>query len=279
MSDKGVYGSQACEIFGGLDEIGYAFRLEQQRLLLKKYLDMADPPKGTHDDGTFLNDGRRYLNFAAISKILGSDEGAIKTIDTYISKGIFHRGFIFQCGRCSDVAWFSISEISHTFACRRCGTIQPYSRKSWRYPSEPALFYKLDEIVYLTLLYNGDTPLLTLDYLRRQSSDSFLHCPELRITPKGSSKAYLELDVCCVTDGRLCIGEAKSRNGLKSKGMSAQMTAERYRDLAVKMGATMVVFSTTEPLWSKSSLDAIENVFTNYPYIDVRRITGTSLLS
>jgi hypothetical protein len=278
VSDKGVYASQVCDKFGGLEEIGYSLRLENHRTLLKKYLDTSDPPKGSHEDGTFLNDRRRYLNFSAIAKILGSQERTITLVDSFVSKGIFYRGFIFQCERCADVAWFSISEIGQTFTCRRCGTNQPYLKKSWRHPNEPAWFYKLDEIVYLTMLHNGDVPLLTLDYLRRLSSESFLHCPELRIRPTGSKKSFIEIDICCVSNGALCIGEAKSTNSIDSKLGNVQTTAERYRDLALKMGASMVVFSTSEPIWSQPSLQAISDAFASYPHISVRRITGPSLL-
>jgi hypothetical protein len=277
VSDKGAYASQVCEKFGGLEQVGYSLRTDD-RTLLKKYLDTADPPKGDHSDGTFLNDGRRYLNFLAIAKILGSDDKAIQTIDSYVSKSIFYRGFIFQCHRCADVAWFSISDISETFTCRRCGTTQPYMKKSWRHPNEPAWFYKLDEIIYLTMHNNGDVPLLTLDYLRRQSTESFLFCPELRIRPEKSKKAFIEIDICCVSDGRICIGEAKSKDSIATKELHPQQIAERYRDLAVKMGASMVVFSTAEASWGQSTFEAISKAFSIQPHIRVLTLGRGGLL-
>ena len=225
-SDKGVYASQACDKFGGLEEIGYSLRTKDG-LVLRKYLDHADRPKASHDDGTYLNDKRRYLNFQAISKILGSDESAIRLIDSFVFKGIFYRGFIFRCHRCADVAWFSISEINETFTCRRCRTTQPYMKRSWRHSNEPVWFYKLDEIIYLAMNSNGDVPLLTLDYLRRQSKESFLYSPELRIRPEGSQKAFMEIDICCVSNGRICIGEAKSNDSISTNQMSASVITQK----------------------------------------------------
>lgn len=271
VSDKGAYASQVWEKFGGLEQVGHSLRTNEG-MLLRKFLDTAEPPKGSHDDGTYLNDKRRYLNFQAIAKILGSHEVAIGIIDSYVSKGIFYRGFIFQCHRCSDVAWFSISDISETFTCRRCRTTQPYTMKSWRHPNEPAWFYKLDEIVYLTLLHNGDVPLLTLDLLRRRSKESFLYCPELRIRPESTKKAFIEIDICCVTDGRLCIGEAKSVDSIATNQFKPQQAAERYRDLAVKMGASLVVFSTSQTVWGQSTFDALSQAFETHPYIEVLTI-------
>jgi hypothetical protein len=276
-SDKGVYASQASDKFGGLEEIGYSLRTNEG-LVLHKYLDTAEPPKGSHDDGTYLNDKRRYLNFQAIANILGSHESAIRVIDSFVSKGIFYRGFIFGCHRCADVAWFSISEISETFTCRRCRTTQPYMKKSWRHPNEPAWFYKLDEIVYLTLLHNGHVPLLTLDFIRRQSKESFLFSPELRIRPEGSDKAFMEIDICCISDGRICIGEAKSNDSIATNQITPQKVAERYRDLAIKMGASMVVFSTSKACWAQPTFEAIAQAFDPHPYIEVLTIGEGGLL-
>jgi hypothetical protein len=271
VSDKGAYASQVCEKFGGLEQIGHSLR-SYEGMLLRKFLDTAEPPKGSHDDGTYLNDKRRYLNFQAIAKILGSQEAAINIIDSYVSKEIFYRGFIFQCHRCSDVAWFSISDISETFTCRRCRTTQSYTAKSWRHPNEPAWFYKLDEIVYLTLLHNGYVPLLTLDLLRRRSKESFIYCPELRIRPEGKKKTFIEIDICCVTDGRLCIGEAKSVDSIATNQFKPHQAAERYRDLAIKMAASLVVFSTSQPAWGQTTFDALSQAFEAHPYIEVLTI-------
>ncbi|HTU43887.1 MAG TPA: hypothetical protein VMF91_02405, partial [Bryobacteraceae bacterium] len=268
ISDKGSYAAQTSDKFGGLEQIGWSLRTNEGTLL-RKFLDTTDPPKGSHEDGTYLNDKRRYLNFQAITKVLGRDEDAIRVIDSYVSKGIFYRGFIFKCARCSDVAWFSISDISETFKCRRCRTIQPYTKESWRHPNEPAWFYQLDEIVYQTLLNNGDIPMLALDFMRRRSSESFLHCPELRIRPEGSKKDFIEIDVCCISDGRMCIGEAKSNDSIATNQFSANQTAERYRDLALKMGASIVVFATSRTVWCDSTFDAIKDAFETYPYIEV----------
>jgi hypothetical protein len=111
------------------------------------------------------------------------------------------------------------------------------------------------------------------------SDESFLYCPELEIRPKGVKRSFKEIDICCVSNGRLCIGEAKSTDSIESEDANAQVTAERYRDLAIKMGASMVVFSTSQSAGNQSTTEAISSAFASYPYIAVRRITGGSLLS
>jgi hypothetical protein len=46
------------------------------------------------------------------------------------------------------------------------------------------------------------------------------------------------------------------------------------RDLALKIGATMVLFSTTEDAWSSASLKAIDEAFVNHPHIEVKKWTS-----
>jgi hypothetical protein len=276
-SDKGRYEAETVRKFGELENAGYALWSQKHRALLMKFLDKSASVKGAHDEGVYLKDKRRYLNFASISKIVVSDTLARGIIDEYVEKGIFYRGYVFLCENCSDAAWHSISEVDQTFTCRRCGLKQQYKSKSWKHPNEPSWFYKLDEMIYLMLEHNGHVPLLSLNKLRVGSKESFLFRPEVRITPKGGTKMYLELDIFCIADGRLCIGEAKSNDSLAGKNLTPMRTAERYRDLALRIGASMVVFSTTEQAWNQSSRDAMRIAFENCPHIEVMSLTSASL--
>ena len=278
-SDKGRYEAETMRKFGGLESAWYALWSEKHRSLLMKFLDKSESVKGVHDEGVYLKDGRRYLNFASVSKILGGDGLARDIIDEYVEKSIFYRGYIFLCENCSDAAWYSISEVDQTFTCRRCGLKQQYKSTSWKHPNEASWFYKLDEMAYLMLQHNGHVPVLALNKLRLQSRESFLFRSEVQLTPKGSTKMYLEVDVCCISDGRLCIGEAKSNGSLAGKDLTPMQTAQRYRDLAVKMGASIVVFATTEPAWNQSSRDAMRMAFENDPHIEVMTLDSVSLYS
>src|SRR6202034_3069959 len=87
VSDKGAYSQSTIDKFGGLDLIGKALRGEKSAALLQKFRDTKPPGDDVYDDGNYLRDKRRYLNFACISKILGDESSAASTIDDYISKG------------------------------------------------------------------------------------------------------------------------------------------------------------------------------------------------
>jgi hypothetical protein len=253
------------------------FRNTSHRALLEKFLDQTKPKKDVFDEGVPLADGRRYLNFNAVVKLLSGPDRATEVIDDYIGKEVFYRGLILKCANCSDVEWFSISEITQTFTCRRCGKNQQYTKSSWRHPGEPSWFYKLDEIVYQALLNNSIAPILALNALREKCKDSFLFCPELRIRAQRNEKHFMELDICCIPDGQLCIGEAKSNGTLAAKGVSASEAAAKYRDLAVKLGAAQVIFSTSSPAWDKASETAIDSVFNALPHIVVSKLVASDL--
>jgi hypothetical protein len=277
-SDKGRYETAAVDKFGGLDKVGYALASENHRSLLEKYLDTEKSTKGVVDEGVFLNgDQRRYLDFSSIRKIFKSDRFSSDLIDEYVERGILYRGYIFQCENCSDVAWHSIGDVNEKFTCRRCGLYQQYKHQHWRMPNEPQWSYKLDEMIYLMLKHNGHVPLLTLNSLRVTSKDSFLFCPELRIIPEGSDKTFLEMDICCIVNGKLCIGEAKSTGDLSGKNLTVLQTSNRYRDLALRIGATVVVFGTTAEDWSAASHKAIDSSFAPHPHIQVRIMTSSDL--
>ena len=75
--------------------------------------------------------------------------------------------------------------------------------KNWKKPDEPVWFYRLDEIVYLMLMSDGDAPPLTLDYLKRHSQKSFLYCPELCIRKQSGSDIFMEIDLNCIANIRV----------------------------------------------------------------------------
>lgn len=277
VSDKGRYESETISKFGGIEGAGHAVRHHQTSQLLKEFLSNKGPTVGVFDDGVFLNDKRRYLNFACILKFLSDEAFARKTVDDYIAKGVMYRGLVLKCNRCSDLAWFSIAEVTQNFTCRRCGRNQQYTYPSWHYPNEPSWFYKLDEMVYQMLHHNGDVTLLTLDALRHESKDSFQFASELGIKPEGAVKSTMEIDLPCIMKGKMLIGEAKSVGTLATKGVTAAQAAMKYRDLAEQLGAYGVIFSTSMPDWDETTHKAIDAAFKRYPHLKVYRYTAAQL--
>ena len=265
-SQKGVFAQEATRTFGGLSALAEFLRNSSRSTLLDKFLDLNRPDEGVHDEGVQLaSDRRRYLDLASIRKIIGTSEDALSLIDELVVKGVFHRGFIFKCRLCRNADWFSVDEISSQFKCKRCGLDQTYARAHSLRDGEPSWFYKLDELVFQAHQNGFAVPILALEYLRKQTKESFLFTAELDVFPENETKPFIEMDICCIPDGILTIGEAKKSNSLDKTPAEVTRTLGKYRLAAEKFGVGQVVFATAENNWSEETTKRIEQAFSNLP--------------
>ncbi len=279
VSDKGAYASGATRKFGGLENIASILRDPKRNSLLNKFMDRSKNQEGIHDQGALLTDKRRYLDFTPMGNIIGDEEHTIDLIDDWIAREILHRGFIFKCTRCLNTAWYSVEGVTHRFTCPRCGAEQQYRHSHWLHSKEPPWHYKLDEIVYQFLHHNGRVGILTVDALRVQSPRSFAYSPELKIHPEADPANPIEIDICCIMDNRMIIGEAKSNGSLKDHDQKPTQVVAKYEKLAKEMGATGIIFSTTELGWDEPSQQAIDNLRKHNPLLQVYNYRSRDLLT
>jgi hypothetical protein len=266
LSDKGIYAQRTLNKFGTLEVLGTVLRDEHYRSLLLKYLEKNRPEKGVHDEGCYLSDRRRYLNFPTANKLIGDERKSQRIIETLVQLGVLYRGYVFKCRICKDAAWFGLGETSQLFTCKRCATQQYISTDSYWYESfQPGLFYKLDEIIYQYLTHNGYVATLCLDYLRRKQEASFLFTfdVELVSSESGIGEEKQELDVLCIQDGNIFLGEAKIENRLGKNGASEVTEIRKYYNLVRKIGARGVIFATFSDAWAPQTLANIENTVTD----------------
>jgi hypothetical protein len=249
VSDKGRFTLDALAKFGGLSALSYFLLSERKRALLEKYRDHSPARADVRDDGLFLNsDRRRYLDFMAVRRIVGGDREAADLLDDLIGKSVLHRGLVLKCEFCRSTDWCAVAELSDTFRCKRCGRSQAYGQFHSLSRLEPSWYYKLDEIVFKALSNDFLVPVLTLRRLG-DKAESFLHSPELELLDPTSGAQIMEVDLCCVIDGRIVIGEAKKSNRLAGSAREERETVNKYLDVAGKIGASLVVFATLAESW------------------------------
>ena len=87
----------------------------------------------------------------------------------------------------------------------------------------------------------------------------------------------MEIDIPCIMNGKMIIGEAKSVDTLATKGVTATQTAAKYCELAEEMGAVGVIFSTSTSDWDVTTHKAIDNVFAQHPHLKIYRYTAAQL--
>lgn len=272
VSDKGFFARDTVQKFGSLTTVASLLRPTAMREMLLKFLDHIKPAQGVHDEGAVLNDKRRYLHLPAISKFLGTDAAAQKTIEVLVAAQVLHRGFIFKCRFCRNADWFSLDEVSQNFKCKRCGRSQGISSENYWYGNhEPGWFYKLDEIVYQFLRHNGYVTLLALVYLKGKAEESFLYTPDMELAKRGAAGAVMELDILCIRDGVMSIGEAKKEDRLGSSKREEIETVQRYNGLAEQIGAEALVFATFADTWSDNTQKYISDNVTNRDFILLTR--------
>ena len=208
ISDKGNYAEETIKKFGSLERLGDFFKEEKNWQLFSLFLSTKSRKDGK-GEVVFAN-GRAYIDFKSIHNSVGASEKATKLIDEFIKKGIFYRGLILQCPRCKEADWFDLEDISQQFICKRCKNKDYIQMRNWKESSEPTWYYKLDEVIYQGVNNNMEVPILTLSYLKRKSKRGLLYLPEVELRRNPTAhKPDLEIDICCIQDGQIVLGECK----------------------------------------------------------------------
>jgi hypothetical protein len=259
ISDKGFYAENTCQKFGGLAPLAQFLRSASGQSFAEAFLDKTEPKKGEHLKGVLLGD-RRYFDLDSLAAAVGSEGEAIRMLDHLASSAVLYRGLILQCQYCRRADWFPLGDLTDVFTCKRCHRTQVFTSKHWRHPSQPHLYYQLDELVYLGLEHNMQVPLLTLDVLQRSSQESFLFVHELEYREKEEAPPR-EIDLNCITDGLLTIGEAKKDDRLGKNDKEDSEAISKYLALAERLRAHQIVFATGSDQWHSSTIERITRVF------------------
>jgi hypothetical protein len=260
ISDKGFYAENACQKFGGLDKLAAFLRSQSGQLFTAAFLDRTKPEGDDHLKGALLGDRRRYFDLDSLAATIGNATEAAEVLDRLSSAAVLYRGFILQCQYCRRADWFPLRELSDSFTCKRCHREQVFTQKHWRYPNQPHLYYQLDELVYLGLEHNMQVPLLALDALRG-SRDSFLYVHELEYREKDKDTPLVEVDLNCIADGMLTIGEAKKDDRLGKNDREESEAISKQLELARRLCARQIVFATASEEWHSSTLERILKAF------------------
>jgi len=242
ISDKGNFERECIDKFGSLENIANFFINEKYCALFDQFV--RKKKKNNREDqneGLYLKDRRIYMDITSIKMVTGDEMESIKFINEFIEKGIFQRFFVFKCERCRYSAWYDVNSVDNKFKCKACGKLQ-YYKSNHLIPNEgdtePIWFYKLDEIVYKG--YDNDmiVPILTLNKLKSLSKESFLFANEIEIRKdKHSEKPDIELDIFCILDGKIIIGECKKPNKIDKDNYKEIQILKRYKFFYKKIGA------------------------------------------
>lgn len=135
--------------------------------------------------------------------------GLKDTLEELCECQVFFKGFTIKCSNCSSKHWYSLDQVGSSLKCNGC-------QVSLNVPVEPTFSYKLNELVKTNMFdANGNhdgnyTVIGTLVSLYHQSHRSFSFSSQLELFADHHYRKIIgDLDIVCVSDGKLIIGEAK----------------------------------------------------------------------
>jgi hypothetical protein len=243
-SDKGNYLTDTISRFGDLAAAATFIRDPKTRAILDLFL-----IEQSADDGhvVYLQEERRaFISYDGVSRCVGSD--AARVIDELVGKDILKRGLALLCNRCRLASWYDLAHLTKDFTCRRCGQTQQFTKANWKSPDEPRWYYALAETVYQCYTHNSYLTILALDHLRARSKAGFEYLPEIDVLDFPSQGEKHEIDIACLVDNLIVIGECKTE-ALRPRD------ARKYEALAAMLGRRPddIVFAT--------SLDQVSEAF------------------
>lgn len=147
---------------------------------------------------------------------------------------VFYRGHEWTCHHCSHRNWVGIEALSESIPCEVC-------RYEHHLPIDVVLDFRLNEF-FSTCLREHDTLTVAwaLSHLRAQAKQCFIFAPQVslyRNFPElQENRVDRELDILCISDGQLVVGEAKAN--VASIATSdirdlAEAVSELHADIAV----------------------------------------------
>jgi len=278
ISDKGFFSQDTVQKQGGLEQSAAMVRDPRSRAVLWRYLECKPKESAaSQQEAVFLDSVRRwYLSFDGITSGFENEEQGKTFLDDLLSRQILHRGVILKCEYCRSADWFPVAEIDDGFKCSRCRRTQRIASKHTLGKREPGWYYQLDEIVFQGLKHNMHVPLLALDH-QRKNAKTFLYSEELEIWKPGEDLPFKEIDICCICDGLLTIGEAKAASRIEAGGRKERATLHKYREVAEGLGARRLVLATSQS-WAAETIENARRIFEG-TRIEVVPLSGADLMS
>jgi hypothetical protein len=173
---------------------------------------------------THLSHMSRYKKAACINEFNNF-------IELWWKKGVLISGFELKCVECNFETWYSIDLVGETYTCHRCQTVN-------KIPANSQIRYRLQESFYQAHFEHMIVPILTLDYIKSNTQESFLYSLPIYLDPNNPNSP--ELDLVLICDGNLCLAECKFPNKIDNGVLKL------YSDTAKKIKAHRIIFSSLD---------------------------------
>jgi hypothetical protein len=228
LSDKGRCLESFVELLGGLLAAKFLVESRFWREVLKEMPEVTAPSgtEWTYKD-LLGKASREYNDFKRVhSRTDEFDREIFKgSVENLIERGVFILGMDQRCASCDYTTWFSLGTLRQSSECPGCHVLTAVD------PSRP-IRIRLNSLVKRGWQQDIVPVLLALESEVMHSRTSFRYSPQMDVFDEDPGRnALTDIDILCVTDGDLVIGEAKTDiNGFGEKDFTnLRMCAERLR--------------------------------------------------
>ena len=131
-----------------------------------------------------------------------------QTLQGLVDSGILRQGVVSHCRHCGSRIWRELSGLSQEHACEGCGaTVHTTVDSKW--------FYRMNSLIRKAIAYHGTVALISaLAVLRQKARCSFIFSPGIVFYESyEDNEPAAEIDIVCVLDGQVWVGEVKSDAG------------------------------------------------------------------
>jgi len=209
----------------------YVLELSKQEAVFKKDLPYEDFEKSLKEEIDEYNESRKKGDKHTVDK-----EWLLREIKNLIESNILLSGVKPQCPLCGTSNWYPLEELKSQVDCKGCGyTFILGPEQKWH--------YRLNTLVQSGAAQHGLIPvILVLGNLLNDARSSFMFYPSVEMySCKNGKRSTDELDIACIQDGKLIIGEVKTSNSLFREKDFAKM-----KKVAEKVIPSKVIFSSME---------------------------------
>ncbi len=130
-----------------------------------------------------------------------------------VERRMLLQGYYLRCQHCNSCAWYPLDDVGQDYQCSRCLQMN-------RTGPHPEYSYQLAPLVERAISKHQLLPLAATALLAREAKNDFFWQPEtLMAEPVDPDWSNTDIDIFCVRDGGLIIGEAAQEGGFSQTDM------------------------------------------------------------
>ena len=166
-----------------------------------------------------------------------------------IERDVLHLGINLKCPSCFGQQWYLARNLGQRVECAGCG-------HSYSMPPSPEWSYKLNSLARRAVPSGTFMVLQALRELADRATFSFYYSPSLDVWTNRGTTLVGELDLICLVNGELVLGEAKSGRPKRSEFERFQARMLELRPDRVIVFVSQEFLEDARPLYESLRVEA-----------------------